>query len=242
MNTGQVIRGVVFDVDGTLYRQLPLRMVMGSLLVLSNLRRPLELARTLKVVTAYRRAQEILRRDPVKVRNPALRQLEMAADASGESSLFVRSVIEKWFVKIPAKFLALFKRHKLLTVLDDLFSVGIKLGVYSDYPVHSKLKALGISHYITVALSAADERVIGFKPRSNGFELVSMLLDLKPKEILYVGDRTDIDGAGAAAAGMQVAIISGRTGSLNGPYPVITSLNQIIDLVRGKIDRGPAGS
>jgi phosphoglycolate phosphatase/putative hydrolase of the HAD superfamily len=118
--------------------------------------------------------------------------------------------------------------------LDALVSAGIKVGVYSDYPVQSKLQSLGIAKYVDAALSAADDSVIGFKPRSNGYRLVSTLLGLRPEEVLYVGDRPEIDGAGAAAAGMQTAIISRRPHRRDGKYSGISTLTQIIDLMQDR--------
>jgi HAD superfamily hydrolase (TIGR01549 family) len=235
MIPGYAIKGVLFDVDGTMYRQLPMRMTMVLLLLLLNLHRPAMLLRVLKVISAYRNAQEILRREPHKVLNPAFRQLQVTADATGESLQFVKSVIQKWFESMPLRVLGLFKRRDLIPVLDELSAAGIKLGVYSDYPVSGKLKVLGISQCFSVALSAADENVVGFKPRSNGFELAAGLLKLETEKILYVGDRPEIDGVGAEAAGMCAIIVRSpfRKGKQH-PYRTIKSIRDLLMIVSGE--------
>ena len=59
---GRRIRAVVFDVDGTLYRQAPLRVLIGSELALYVARHPFQGRRLTRALTAYRREQERLRR------------------------------------------------------------------------------------------------------------------------------------------------------------------------------------
>jgi FMN phosphatase YigB (HAD superfamily) len=80
--------------------------------------------------------------------------------------------------------------------------------VFSDYPGDQKLRALNLSGFnIWPVLCATDPQVNAFKPHPKGFLRACGLWTLAPDEVLYVGDRYEIDAVGAAAAGMPCAII-----------------------------------
>lgn len=87
------------------------------------------------------------------------------------------------------------------------YEKGIRLGVYSDYPVKGKLNTLGISRFFTTIVSAGDPEVHGFKPNTNGFAVAARKMGMDPSKILYVGDREEVDGLGASNAGLQVVIL-----------------------------------
>src|SRR3982751_1211188 len=70
------VRAVLFDVDGTLYRQRPLRLRMAAELGGLALTRPLRAPAIWRTLSAYRRAQERLRSGEGA---DAARQLELAA-------------------------------------------------------------------------------------------------------------------------------------------------------------------
>ena len=55
------IKGVLFDLDGTLYRQTPMRALMAAELAMLPLSGPRKAPRRLKALQAYRAAQERLR-------------------------------------------------------------------------------------------------------------------------------------------------------------------------------------
>ena len=226
------IRGILFDVDGTLYHPTPLRLIMVSLLLLTNIHKPKELIKTIRVIAAYRRAQETLRTCAQRQKDYPKRQIDLASKQTGESSAFVSEVVKEWFEKKPVSYLRLCRRRGMENVIGLLHQRGFRIGVYSDYPVEEKLHALGISHFFTVIISASDPEVKGFKPETNGFSVTARRMGLKPAEILYVGDRPDVDGAGASAAGMQVVILNGlfkkRTTC---EYPSISSCYDLLKII-----------
>ena len=69
------IKGILFDVDGTLYYQTPLRLIMILNLFLSNFWRPKELKGLIKIISTYRWAQEQLRKNNISDGNNAQQQL-----------------------------------------------------------------------------------------------------------------------------------------------------------------------
>ena len=94
-------------------------------------------------------------------------------------------------------------RNGLESLLDRLEKKGIKTAVFSDYGcMERKMMALGID-CSRFSLIADSPSFGGFKPSVTSFRKLASALGLEPSEILMVGDRTDTDGDGAKACGMQ---------------------------------------
>lgn len=225
------IKGILFDVDGTLYHQKPLRIIMAALLGFYLLRKPSRFVRTLKVVTRYRKAQEILRKSKTRQKQCHVRQLALTAEATGEDADFISEVVGEWFEKRPLPFISLFRRRGLEQAMRAWQKNGLRLGAYSDYPLVEKIRVLGLSNYLTTMVSPQHPDIEGFKPNTNGFEVAAREMGLPPSDILYVGDRPEVDGCGALLAGMHVIILRGR---LSGPlqdYDSCHSFSKLMQMV-----------
>ena len=59
-----------------------------------------------------------------------------------------------------------------------------------------------MSDAFSLVLCATDPEIDAFKPHPRGFLYACRRWSLDPAEVAYVGDRADVDLAGAAAAGM----------------------------------------
>ncbi|MFF2810051.1 HAD family hydrolase [Streptomyces sp. NPDC058000] len=101
-----------------------------------------------------------------------------------------------------------------------------------------KLTALGIRERFEAVLCADD---LGHaKPAPEAFQGACAALGLPPSEVLYVGDRLDIDGLGARDAGLA-AVWLDRTGTDEQPpagVHRIRGLAELPELVRGVIGFG----
>lgn len=97
-------RGVLFDVDGTLYHQGPLRLLMACRLLAAHVYRPHRLPRTLRIIRAYRRAQEELRAASLPVEDCGAEQIARAASRAGEPQEKVAAVVRGWFEERPLFF------------------------------------------------------------------------------------------------------------------------------------------
>ena len=205
------VRAVLFDVDGTLYDQRSVRMAMGIELAMWPLRTRNGGAalRTIRVLREYRRCHERLRAGTF-LGLIAAAQLAEAARRAGVSQPEAAEVVEQWMVRRPLRHLRRYRRPGLVETLDGLRRAGLALGVLSDYPSGEKLAALGIAHYFSLTLCTTDEGINALKPRPDGFRAACVRWGLAPEEVLYVGDRPEVDGAGAVAAGLRCAIIGGR--------------------------------
>jgi HAD superfamily hydrolase (TIGR01549 family) len=202
----QRIHAVLFDVDGTLYRQRPLRLRMAVDLGTLAFTRPFRAPSIWRALAEYRKAQETLRtqRDGAD----AGRQIALAAERAGMTATDVAAVVDEWMIERPLKYLLECRAHGLVELLEFLRAKRVRLGILSDYPAVKKLQALGIRHHFSLVLCGGDPEIAAFKPSPRGFLAASARWQLEPSEILYVGDRPDADAAGAAAANMPAVIVT----------------------------------
>lgn len=202
-------RGILFDVDGTLYHHNCLRFGVGILLTLKIVIRPFKMLKEIKIIRNYRFAQEWLRQNiSTKALSPGA-QLDRTVQTSGIPREEVSACISEWMERIPLRFLPLCSRRRLIRLIHDWDKLGVPMGVYSDYPSRDKLCKLGLQNIMRVAVSSEDLDVLSFKPAPRGFEVAVAKMGLAPSQVAYIGDREDVDGIGAQNAGMT-AIIVGR--------------------------------
>jgi HAD superfamily hydrolase (TIGR01509 family) len=227
-------RAVLFDVDGTLYSQVPLRIAMAcemGLLAASPLpaRR-----RQIRRVLRFRRVREALRTGS---RTGALAQLQYSEvsrqmDCSVDE---VKGAVQEWIYDRPLKWVPFCRRRGLRPLLNHLRSQGVQCGVFSDYPAADKLTALGLRGFFDVVLSATDPDVDAFKPDPRGFLAAAARWGLPASQILYVGDRVDVDAAGAAAAGMPCAVLTKRKPYNGAPFIPIRHFKELQSVLSGTV-------
>lgn len=202
------IQAILFDLDGTLYSQAPLRWRM--LLELSRApltRGPRGARRLARILGAFRSERERLR-GPVEQGIQLERlQYEVVAQKLDVPAEEVSKEVAEWMFERPLKHLAAHRRPGLVEFLRKAQSAGLKLGVFSDYPVEAKLEALEVSSFFPIQHGATDPEINAFKPDPKGFLVCAEQLGVPPGEVLYVGDRADVDGMGAKQAGMHVVLL-----------------------------------
>lgn len=201
------VKAVLFDLDGTLYDPKPLRFRMLAALLGRAARGPLSGFKILRTLRIFRRMREDLR--ALGDSAPSLDQVQYDEPARilGYSTDFVRATVRHWMFLKPLPLVGANGWPGLRATLLALRDRGLVLGVFSDYPPLEKLQALGVEDLFEVALAATDKGVNAFKPHPAGFIAGAAALGLEPHEVLYVGDRLDVDGRGAEAAGMPCLIL-----------------------------------
>jgi HAD superfamily hydrolase (TIGR01509 family) len=208
------IDAIVFDVDGTLYRQRTVRATMLGRLLRECVLRPRAGVGTVRVLRAYRRAQEQLRENDAPHASGArgaAAQLALAAERTGMPAPAVAATVARWMEQEPLPLIARAVLPGLESFLAQAANRGLRLGVLSDYPAQSKLEALGIAGRFEVVVCAQDPEVGVFKPDPRGLLLALDRLGVPPERALYVGDRPEVDGVTARRAGVS-AVIVGRAG------------------------------
>jgi HAD superfamily hydrolase (TIGR01549 family) len=205
----QPIYAVLLDVDGTLYHQGLLRCFMGlELCSLPFSRRSFGSVYSIwRSLGAFRRVREELRLLGEPEDSLAMLQYVEAAKWIGEDRTQIESVVMEWIYQRPLKYLRLCRRRGLEAFLTFLESKDIQVGVFSDYPVLDKLQTLGLAERMSLALSATDPAINAFKPHPKGFLQACALWGLPSAEVLYIGDRPEVDAVGAAHAGMPCALL-----------------------------------
>ena len=223
-------KAVLFDLDGTLYRQPPLRALMAAELLTLPLARPWKANRRLKALRAFRHAQEHLRRG--ETAGLAARQLQAAADASGLSIAEVQTLVADWMMRRPLKYLQFCRAAGVIDLLVMLERSQVRMGVLSDYPAEDKLRALGLDGRFWPVLCATDPEIDAFKPSPKGYLRACELWGLAPSDVLFVGDRAEVDAAGARAAGMPCVIVGTSAVPTDAHYETCTSfegLSRVFD-------------
>jgi HAD superfamily hydrolase (TIGR01549 family) len=203
------LKAIVFDVDGTLYRQRPMQRAMLLRLAREAVLRPTSAVATFRALKAYRRAQEDLRgaRGEGAL---AGEQLRLASERSGQTAHAVAEIVTRWMEQEPLTLLEGFVEPDLRPLLEVARRRGLRLGVFSDYPAAAKLEVMRLAEFFDVVVTAQDSAVNRFKPDPRGILETLRLLETSPSDALYVGDRHDVDGPAALAAGVPCVIIGRR--------------------------------
>ena len=197
------LEAVIYDVDGTMYRLRSMRMMMALQLGLSMLGRPFKTRREVRIIRAYRKCQELLRDRPAGGDSQDDPQLLAAAEKLGVAPDDIRPVVADWMQHRPLRVLPLCRRQAVLDTIRAVHDAGVRQAVYSDYPPQDKLRVLGVADCVDAVVWSGQPEVGRYKPAPDGFLYAAGLLDVDPAVAVYVGDRPEVDGAGARAAGMQ---------------------------------------
>jgi HAD superfamily hydrolase (TIGR01549 family) len=236
------LRAVLLDIDGTLYHQQSLRGLMALELstlpvTLGSVRGALRVCRILK---CFREVREELRTFVDSGVPLANLQYALVAERVCVNPREVKMVVKEWMYCRPLKYLRICRRRGMMKFFQFAAERGLRTGVFSDYPAREKLHGLGIHAPLTVELCATDPELNAFKPNPKGFLHACSLWDLDPGEVLYVGDRPEVDACGAKAAGMPCVIFSRRTSrgldaDAKAGYRSITNFRGLCDVIHSTI-------
>jgi HAD superfamily hydrolase (TIGR01549 family) len=193
------------DLDGTLYRSLPVKLAMAVELSLFGWT-------SIRTLRAFRHAHEALRSqaspgEPTSA-SPFEQQLELTARQLGHERALVERTVREWMFERPLKWVGRAKRQSLLDELAHFRSHGGKTALVSDYPASGKLGALGAAALFDLVVSSGEPGgPRKLKPDPEGYSSAAARLGIEPGRCLVIGDRDDADGAAARSAGMGFRLI-----------------------------------
>jgi len=226
-------RGVLFDLDGTFYDLRRLKRRLVKRIPREIFRHGLRGAwRRFRSLQRFRRQRERHRGSPaVKSLREVL--LERVCGETGYPQELVAGAIDDFLYGADFPELRGLRSLDDRQVIETLDRRGYRLGVVSEYPVDSKLTALGLSDLPWRA--RLDCEMVGvLKPGPEIFQEGARRLGLAPERVLVVGDRRDADVEGAHAAGMQAAWLAPRDPGHGGsarPEYVLRSLRDLLPIL-----------
>jgi HAD superfamily hydrolase (TIGR01549 family) len=204
------IKAFIFDVDGTLYQQGKLHKLIIIRIIKYFFTNPVSAIEAIVSILSYRYSLEKLR--SMKSIDGLLveKQLEIASDVCFLKINKIKHHIVRWMEIEPFNLF-----HKAKYPFSDLFfseakKRGYKLAVLSDYPINNKLVALGWKYLFDMELSSQDININKLKPNPDGMNHIINMFGLTPEEVIYVGDRYDIDTETAYNAGVECIIIGNK--------------------------------
>ena len=199
-------RAVIFDMDGTLYYQLPLRLHMALWLLLHYLAHPLAV-RELALLYYYRKIRENWKGNVVAADKSMERlQYEQAAGKAGLPAEEAERIVRRWMRELPLKILVKYRDERIATMFGRLKDKGILRIVYSDYPADEKIKALKLeADYI---FCSEDSEINSLKPDPKGVRIIMKETGLTAEELFMIGDSGKKDGKAASDAGIDCLILS----------------------------------
>lgn len=233
MIAGKGLRGVLFDLDGTLYdlarlKRNLVRRIPGEL----GRHGLLDSWRRFRSLQSFRRHREAHRGSPSveSLRETLVARVQVA---TGYPRELIQGAVGDFLYHSEFPELRGLSPPGDLPVLLELARRGYRLGVVSEYPVARKLRALGLGAVPWRAMVDC-EQVGTLKPSPEVFQAGARGLGLPPARILVVGDRRDADVAGARRAGMPCAWLKARDpGHGTGPVPdwVLRDLSDLLGLL-----------
>lgn len=202
----KTVKGVIFDIDGTLYDQRKLRTMMLIELcrhVLKNKNAIMDL----KILYYFRKVRdELAKSESNDVLN---QQFEKVAKELSIGTEHIADIVEKWIYKKPLKYMDSSRFDMVDTFFEALRIRGLKIGIFSDYPVDEKLAALKLSADATCY--SLEPGLNQLKPQTIGLKTIINRLLLNKSECLFIGDRDSRDGLCARRLGVPFILCRGHS-------------------------------
>lgn len=203
-------KAVIFDLDGTLYYQKPFRIRMLLYLISYVITHPFSI-KDLFLIKKYREIREDWEKYESQMEFDSKlslddRQYEYVAAKKNVSAERVKKAVEFFILEAPLKLLPSYRDEKLAQIIAELRNKGIKVIVYSDYPVDNKLDALNIK--ADACFTSADKEIGCMKPDPKGLDYILKTFNMSSEEAIMIGDRYEKDGLAATGNQMDYVILS----------------------------------
>ena len=236
------IKAISFDLDDTLYSNKPVMIAIEKKMIayfaclpaIKNHVSTQSIVFNQRFWSPFRRQaiaeQENLSHDVVRLRLVTYRLGFISIGLTAQAAQQQAQAALDYFIQLRSDFTVPEQSKKLLASLANKFPlVAISNG-------NVDTNALGIAHYFQHIYHAgwqSDGVLLKQKPESDMFDVVCHQLNIKPAQLLHVGDCGRADSQGALYAGCQAAWLSyydvGKPISVL-PHIEFTKLNQLDEL------------
>ena len=202
-------KAVVLDLDGTLYYQKPFRMRMVRFLAWHLITHPVAL-KDMFIILDYRKVREDWEHyEKMQCFEEAMdletRQYHFVAARKKTTPEHVQEVIRFYMLETPLNLLYEYRDSELIRMIEEVRKKQVKIVIYSDYPVENKRKALQVE--ADLCFTSTDKEINSMKPDPKGLQVILQQLQMKPEEVIMVGDRYEKDGLAAVANQMDYIIL-----------------------------------
>ena len=207
-------KAICFDIDGTLY---PIGIMNRRIFRLSAAH-PLFGLKYRKARREFRRNQASFAKTiPFRWREAAIIQSGTGAEPEHEFSeeafgkLYGKTYdrLDRWAYR---KMERLYRQTKtfdwVAETLKRIRNNGLKVGVFTDFPLLRKLEGMDLASLVDFAASSDDAGFL--KPDTHCFEYLLYNLKMGPQDVLYVGDSYEKDIVGANAASIDAVLVNVR--------------------------------
>lgn len=196
------IEAWLVDLDGTLYRPLPVKLAMAVELGLGGWS-------AAGALRHFRHEHEAVRASGEAFSpSPFAEQVRRTQRRTGHAPEVIEALVVEWMQRRPGKWIWRFRRTALLEEIGAFRQAGGRTALVSDYPARMKLEALGAEMlFEEIVASGEPGGPARLKPHPEGYLAAAARLGVTPAACLVIGDREDADGAAARAAGMQFRLI-----------------------------------
>lgn len=208
---------VCFDIDGTLYEPRQMRRN----LFLCFLRKPVSMLKYSRMRSDFRRIQEnlVINSNLDMLEREALVMLHRYDDLScGDEDLenlrhdafFLKTkkALSRIYEIMAEEMKNLKPRELAAHTFSQLREKGVKIGVFSDFPIGGKLNTLGLSSFVDFS---ADSIGCGYlKPDKRCFDYLlkcGKIDDYEAGTLLYVGDSYLKDYLGSIQCGWEAVLV-----------------------------------
>lgn len=195
------MKGIIFDLDGTLYMQKPVRLWMFVGLAKYYCLHFWKW-RELYGIYIFRSIRE---KDAYKDFSVE-QQIEYTSKRVKMNQFDLYEKIQYWMFRYPLFLIDRFKNVDLLQYLRSEQNKGKKIIIYSDYPVEDKLNCLKIEP--DAIFYPGINGINSLKPSATAMQNILNRIEMKPEELLFIGDRKDKDGESARLAGIPFVLVN----------------------------------
>jgi FMN phosphatase YigB (HAD superfamily) len=192
---------------------------------------PFKAIRHITILYHFRKDREHLRELDTNGVKLDEKQYDITAERLKLSKNYIKEIVEEWIYKLPLPYLKKSIYNGVEIFIKKCKNNNLLLGAYSDYPVDDKLETLGLKKYMDLSLCSTDPEINAFKPSTRGLELALTKWKVPSQNVLYIGDRLDVDAACAAKLGMPFVLVGKKLNSTDNSRQVgIRDYNTLIDL------------
>ena len=197
------IKAVAFDIDGTLYPNWKMQLNSVPFFAFHP-----------RLIYKFGEIRKDIRKLET-IDNFYETQAQLFGDSLSIPPDEAHNIIDSYFYTRWEKTFSRIKPYgNVKKVIKSIKAMGLKTAVMSDFPIGRKLDYFGLDSLWDVEVSSEDSGYL--KPDKRPFLYLCDKLELKPEEIIYVGNSYSYDVVGSKNIGMIAGHLSSseRDGSL----------------------------